>query len=388
VTLRGALMPDTCPTGPQSFPVGGIVESTHIMPGGHSADVCCSLFLTRFDTNGSAVDAKDVMDAVYNTTHFGTGPKRNTPHTPPQELLDYLAENSMLTPLLDKAIRDFGTQGDGNHFAFIGTDAQNNVCLVTHHGSRGLGAGLYKQGMKIAQAHTSKICPELNKQNAWIPEGQLQEQYWDALQRVRYWTFKNHQAIHTAVQDSLDLEVIQQVWNEHNFVFKNKKTDMFLHAKGATPAYKDWYDSNYPAPIFEDQELFKGSNYIQIIPMNMAEPILLVQGGNNPDALGFAPHGAGRNLSRTQHKATVAHMSPELVIMQETEGLDVRFYSGLPDISELPSAYKHASTVRDEMENQLLAFVHEKIYPYGSIMNGENPYEAARRAKKSQTHTN
>ena len=78
---------------------------------------------------------------------------------------------------------------------------------------------------------------------------------------------------------------------------------------------------------------------MRLIPLNMAEPILVVKGDLNDRNIGFAPHGAGRNISRSEHKRRVeAAGSPELAVLKETEGLDVRFYSGKPDVSELPSA--------------------------------------------------
>ena len=58
-----------------------------------------------------------------------------------------------VTPLftvgdLKKAQLYLGTQGDGNHFLFVGeSENHGGVTLVTHHGSRGFGASLYSKGM-------------------------------------------------------------------------------------------------------------------------------------------------------------------------------------------------------------------------------------------------
>lgn len=49
VVKRGALMPDTCPAGggTATIPVGGAIETENaILPGSHSADICCSMFAT------------------------------------------------------------------------------------------------------------------------------------------------------------------------------------------------------------------------------------------------------------------------------------------------------------------------------------------------------
>lgn len=81
----------------------------------------------------------------------------------------------------------------------------------------------------------------------------------------------------------------------------------------------------------------------------MAEPILFITGQRTDTTRGFAPHGAGRNMSRTAHKKKLAGRSDADIFTDETKGLDVRFYTGVTDISELPSAYKDADSVVADM---------------------------------------
>ena len=104
----------------------------------------------------------------------------------------------------------------------------------------------------------------------------------------------------------------------------------------------------------------------------MSQPILVVRGSTNQTNLGFAPHGAGRNVSRTAHKQTrrMTSASDEAIFYEETQGLDTRFYSKKVDISELPSAYKDASEVRRQMSKFDLGQVVDQIQPYGCIMAG------------------
>ncbi len=149
-------------------------------------------------------------------------------------------------------------------------------------------------------------------------------------------------------------KIENRFWNEHNFVFK--ENDLFYHAKGATPIKKSF--------LPED-------NHLRIIPMNMAEPILIVEGETTATNLGFAPHGAGRNISRTQHKRANSHKTNAEVFMEETAGLDIRFFSNEIDISELPSAYKSADSVRTQMDEFGLGRVVDEVLPYGSIMAGD-----------------
>ncbi|MFT7158784.1 MAG: tRNA-splicing ligase RtcB [Parvicella sp.] len=89
--------------------------------------------------------------------------------------------------IISCARKQLGTQGDGNHFLFIGTSAKTgNTIMVTYHGSRGVGANLYDRGMKVAERFRKEISPETSPQNAWIPyqteEGQ---EYWKAFQIIR-----------------------------------------------------------------------------------------------------------------------------------------------------------------------------------------------------------
>jgi RNA-splicing ligase RtcB len=115
----------------------------------------------------------------------------------------------------------------------------------------------------------------------------------------------------------------------------------------------------------------------------MSEPVLIVEGKTTKTNLGFAPHGAGRNVSRTQHRKSKTD-SFETIFKEETQGLDVRFYSNEIDITELPSAYKNAQTVRDQMEQFGLGTVIDEVMPYGCIMAGDWQKNAPWRVKKRQ----
>jgi RNA-splicing ligase RtcB len=108
----------------------------------------------------------------------------------------------------------------------------------------------------------------------------------------------------------------------------------------------------------------------RLIPLNMSEPVLIVEGATTESNLGFAPHGAGRNTSRTQHKKTKQHQTIQEVFEEETQGLDVRFFSNEIDITELPSAYKNAASVREQMTTFGLGTVIDEVMPYGCIMAG------------------
>ena len=58
-------------------------------------------------------------------------------------------------------------------------------------------------------------------------------------------------------------------------------------------------------------------------------------------------------------------------IESHTQGLDVRWFSGTPDFTETPSAYKNASRVRAQIEQFKLAEIAAEIEPLGCVMAGE-----------------
>src|SRR5690606_11021783 len=215
---------------------------------------------------------------------------------------------------------------------------KGKVNVVTHHGSRSFGARLYKTGMRIAQNFAKDIAPKgMDKNLAWIPfETQEGKDYWDALKIVRIWTKVNHYTIYDMVMDNLGMDgidLLDRFWNEHNFVFK--RGNLFYHAKGATPGWTDTYDRT-------------------LVPMNMAEPILVTRGTEVENGIGFLPHGAERNMSRTEFNKR--YPDPKL-----PEGIDVRSFSGKVDTSELPQAYKNADEVKAQIQKYNLAEVLDEI---------------------------
>lgn len=335
----GAIMPDACPAG--DICVGGVVAAKEaIHPGFHSADICCSMGISVLGN----VDPKAVLDAGYASTYFGYG-GRPEPLPVPDAIKAAFEGNAFLKPIAGLRDRDFASQGDGNHFFFVGTlKSTGETAIVTHHGSRGPGAALYKSGMSTADYFRRQLSPETPKGSAWIPsETKEGRDYWEALQIVGDWTRASHFAIHDLVAQRLGITVHDRWWNEHNFVFR-RSDGLFYHAKGATPGWSE-YD-------------------LTLVPLNMAEPVLVTRGTDAANGLGFLPHGAGRNMSRTRY----LRENPDTLL---PEGIDVRFYSGTADHSELPGAYKDAASVRAQIGEFGLAEVVDEVMPHGTIMAGE-----------------
>lgn len=401
VVESGAIMPDSCPAGfsEATIPVGGAIETRNaLLPAAHSADICCSMYASVFECNEST---KRMMDALVESTRFGYGGRKDEDRVDHPVLHESIWSNRYLKGLEEYAAKHIADQGDGNHFAYLGKirvtrglvaalaeaghdetarslrdRAGNRIddasgveffTLVTHHGSRGLGAHLYKRGHKAAIKETSRIAKGIPKAAAWLDvttdEG---ADYWEALQYVSRWTKANHTSIHGRFLARAEGELVTEFGNEHNFVWRRENADgssVFAHGKGATPAWKD----QASVPL------------LGLIPLNMAEPILLTLGNNNSDFLSFAPHGAGRNQSRTatlrefrkangdSDEATIAK-----AIADATGGLDIRWYYGKGDLTESPLGYKSAAQVRKQIEHFELANIIGEVTPLGCLMAGDS----------------
>lgn len=367
--VAGAVMPDACPSGSAmgTIPVGGVVATRDaIHPGFHSADICCSLAITTLNRRD---DLKAVLDAVEAVTHFGPGARKAVVE-PPAAIMRAVSGNRFLKDLEGFARFGFATQGDGNHFAFVGTlDSTGKPAIVTHRGSRGLGAQLYKRGMAAARRHTAIHAPKAPPHNAWIDaESDDGREYWAALQIVREWTRESHYAIHDLAARRLGNKVEARFWNEHNFVFR-RSDGLFYHGKGATPSYAGFSPDD---------------GRLTMIPLNMAEPVPITAHRDRSDALGFAPHGAGRNMSRTAFMRANAGRAPDELRELHAPGIDVRSYCGMLDVSELPGAYKDAAAVQAQIAKYDLAEVVDRVTPYGSVMAGDCRQDPPWREKARQ----
>ncbi len=379
VISRGVILPDACPMGGKEacIPVGGaIAVENAIIPSAHSSDICCSMFATFYEER-SSISAE--LDALMSATRFGTGHRHLDLIVDDPVHDEDVWDNPFLTGLRERARLHMADQGDGNHFAYIGkiritaemtamlrltghndlaklVPGKNFRVLVTHHGSRGLGAHVFKRSQIAALKHTAKQAANVPENAAWLDaksgDGPA---YWEALQYVALWTKANHRSIHRRFLECIGADSAAEIANEHNFVWQ--RGDTFFHGKGATPA---WRDSD-------------GRPLLGLIPLNMAEPILIVLGADNADFLSFAPHGAGRNISRTELRRRFrGEDARKAEIARATAGLDIRWFAGKPDLSETPVAYKNAAQVKAQIATFGLAQVIGEIQPLGCIMAGDS----------------
>jgi RNA-splicing ligase RtcB len=110
------------------------------------------------------------------------------------------------------------------------------------------------------------------------------------------------------------------------------------------------------------------SSGLTLIPLNMAEPVLIARGLGGANGMGFVPHGAGRNFSRSAYMRRHAGRAEAEIVAEQTSGIDALFFCGIPDLSELPGAYKSAAAVRRQIAEYGPAEVVDTIELVGSII--------------------
>ena len=330
ISVRGALMPDAH-TG-YGLPIGGVLATDGaVIPFAVGVDIACRMKMTVLDIPVSAIDGQfdRLKNAIEAETRFGVG--ATFKH---KRLHDVMDEDWAFSPtvsrLKDKAWKQLGTSGSGNHFVEFGTltldeadlgmEPGTYLALLSHSGSRGTGNEIATYFSKLAM----KLHPELPKDLmhlAWLDidssEGQ---EYWQAMELMGRYAAANHELVHKYVAKNLGAKVLLDIENHHNFAWKEQHDgrEVIVHRKGATPA---------------------GVDAVGIIPGSMATPGYIVRGKGNPKSLNSASHGAGRRMSRKKAKETYTwHDAKKFLnangVRLLTAGLD-----------EVPMAYKDIDEV-------------------------------------------
>lgn len=335
IAVKGALMPDAH-VG-YGLPIGGVLATEGaVIPYAVGVDIACRMRMTIFPEKGSAIQGQRgrLEKALREETRFGAGVEWSASERGDHEVLDdsAWATDELLRRLKDKAYKQLGTSGSGNHFVEwgvfdlpaaddqLGLNAGSYLALLSHSGSRGVGYQIANHYSRLAM----DLHPELDKSVkhlAWLDldseEGQA---YWQAMQLAGRYAAANHEVIHERIARAVNLKPAAVIENHHNFAWKEKhdgKT-VVVHRKGATPA---------------------GSGVLGIIPGSMGDAGYVVRGKGNADALNSAAHGAGRVLSRTQAKKTVTRS----MIKKYLDERDISLIGG--GVDEAPMAYKRIDDI-------------------------------------------
>ncbi len=329
VTLAGALMPDAHQG--YGLPIGGVLATRNaIIPYGVGVDIGCRMALSIFDIPEKHYFGKDAMykRELIAFTKFGAGQNFKGDERADHEVLESNAFNAspFLKNLHGKAWAQLGTSGGGNHFVewgiidfaerdeVLNIDKGRYVALLTHSGSRGMGATIAGHYTKLAK----DIC-KLPKEAANLAYLDLNsaegQEYWIAMNLAGDYASACHEVIHKRLTKAIGAKVLAKVENHHNFAWKEMfdGEEVIVHRKGATPA---------------------GKGVMGIIPGSMTAQGFLVRGKGETNAINSASHGAGRQMSRTKAIQSITKSDMKAILKDHNVTL---IGAGL---DEAPMAYK------------------------------------------------
>lgn len=327
-----ALMPDAH-VG-YGLPIGGVLALENaVIPYAVGVDIACRMKLSILDMPPDSLTKsfERYRVALEHGTRFGVG----STHEKPQDhaVMDEDWTVCRITrESKDKARKQLGTSGSGNHFVEfgvftidqrdeeLGLDAGTYVALLSHSGSRGTGAAVCDTYSRIAQSQLPKQFSDFGRL-AWLSlDSQAGREYWNAMNLMGDYAAANHDVIHRLVSKKLGARIISGVENHHNFAWKevHDGKELIVHRKGATPA---------------------GQGVLGVIPGSMADPAFVVRGKGNAASLQSASHGAGRRMSRTKAKSIYTWNA----VRKDLEKKGVRVLSAGAD--EVPGVYKNIEEV-------------------------------------------
>lgn len=344
ITVAGALMPDAH-VG-YGLPIGGVLATDNaVIPYGVGVDIACRMMMTVFEVPPSllAREQPHYINAIERNTRFGVGAEWKVPRSHPVMDEDW-SVSSVTRDVKDRAHRQLGTSGSGNHFVEFGELNVSNdtavlpagtyLALLSHSGSRNAGARVANHFTRIAKSHHPELVG-MAKNLAWLDMHGDGQEYWAAMELMGKYASANHHIIHSSIIEFLRHPVLAQIENHHNFAWKEKYSgrDVIVHRKGATPA---------------------GKGTIGIIPGSMAAPGYIIEGRGNEESLNSSSHGAGRRMSRTAASKSATWREMRQILEQQNVTL---ISAGL---DEVPWAYKDIHRImaaQDDLVTILATFM-------------------------------
>ena len=291
---------------------------------------------------------------------------------------------------LERGKAQLGTLGSGNHFVEVGYVDEvydehaakdlglflDQVTIIIHTGSRGLGHQVCDDYIKILMKSTQKYGIELpDRQLCCAPIASEEgRQYLAAMAGAANYAFANRQIIFHWVRESfervfqmsserLGLRLIYDVC--HNIAkiethrVDGKERKLCVHRKGATRAFP---------PHHPDTPLaYKDVGQPVLIPGDMGRYSYVLVGTEQAmaETFGSTCHGAGRVMSRKQ----AMRVSKGRAIIRELEdqGITVRSAGKATLREEIPEAYKDVSQVVDVVSGAGISKKVARLRPMGVI---------------------
>lgn len=235
-----------------------------------------------------------------------------------------------------------GSLGSGNHFIEVSADENDDVWLFLHSGSRGVGNKLAQHHIEVAKGLMRKWwiqLPDDDDDLAYLVQGTPEfDQYMAELDWGQRFALENRNEMMDRVVSAFEWWTGEQVQRlddvncHHNYTSREKHygKDLIVSRKGAIDAHE---------------------GVMGLIPGSMGTASYVVKGKGSAAGLCSAPHGAGRDYSRSQARKTFTMDQLE----KRMEGIEWRRTNAF--IDEIPDAYKDIYQVMAD-SSDLVEVVH------------------------------
>lgn len=177
-----------------------------------------------------------------------------------------------------RAVKNLGTLGYGNHYIEIDTDSNKNYYVGVHSGSRHLGQEIVEYYLTAGQEELRARGENVSYELTYLT-GNLMLEYLKDLRIAQKYAFLNRQIMLEEIIKGMKWKIIEIIDCPHNYIdFTGEKA---ILRKGAISARE---------------------GETVIIPINMRDGVIIGKGKGNADWNFSAPHGSGRILKRTEVK--------------------------------------------------------------------------------------
>jgi len=317
--------------------VGSVIPTLGaIIPAAVGVDIGCGMIAVRTQYAASELpaDRRPLREAIERAVPLSAGASNNKvsrTHTE-QRLaeLTTLAEQAEFEPgtYAKRWDLQLGTLGSGNHFIEVTVDEGDQVWLFLHSGSRGVGNRIAQKHIQVARDLCSKWWIQLpDRDLAYLVEGT--DEFWAYIRQMRWaqrYALLNREEMMDRVVRQFsewvggDVERQEEINCHHNYTEQERHfgKDVWLSRKGAINAE---------------------AGRAGLIPGSMGTASYVVSGRGNAMALNSAPHGAGRNYSRSAARRAFTQDD----LREAMQGIEYRDTSAF--IDEIPAAYKDIDQV-------------------------------------------
>lgn len=318
--------------------VGSVIPTRKaIVPSTVGTDIGCGMDAVEINISSQSLpdNMQAVYDALMEAIPVGNGNPGNWAEPPADVGRMFQDMMPGLEPLEDKvdldlerACRQLGTLGGGNHFIEVCLDQADRVWLMLHSGSRGIGNRLgttFIQKAKTVSQERGDILPD--RSLGWLEEGtpEFKDYVWAVEWAQRYAKQNRNVMMGRALRTfakTLGRSIVgmQRVSCHHNYLSVEEHFGemLYITRKGAVSARKD---------------------ELGIIPGSMGTKSYIVRGKGKPESFMSCSHGAGRRMSRTAARATLTLEQHA----EATAGVICRKDIGV--IDESPASYKDIDSV-------------------------------------------